>query len=93
MAYKYTQYNELFRERAAESGFRYTIKELVSIIPSAIAHGVDTLLGVDGVLGDKDNYLHGPLGLLIGGPLALVIWADILLIGHLADCLLYLMSL
>jgi hypothetical protein len=72
MAYKYTQYNELFRERAAESGFRYTIKELVSIIPSAIAHGVDTLLGVDGVLGDKDNYLHGPLGLLIGGPLALV---------------------
>ncbi|MDR3476914.1 MAG: J domain-containing protein [Gammaproteobacteria bacterium] len=72
MAYKYTEYNELFRERAAESGFRYTFKELFSIIPSAIAHGVDTFFGLDGLGGDKDNYLHGPLGFLIGGPFALV---------------------
>ncbi len=67
MAKQYQEYSTRFREHSAQIGFRYTFSQLLSAIPAAIGHGIDTAIGLDNVfIKDKSSHLNGPFGLFLG---------------------------
>ncbi len=78
MAKTYTQQHNSFMTGASgqglKSGFTYTFRQNLMLIPGTAGHLVDTLLGLDGVFFDKDqdNYLNGPFGFLFSAPFLLV---------------------
>jgi len=71
MAYSFTDYTIDFRDKATNQGFKYTFKQIFSLLPSTVGHLLDTLLGLDGLKimgGDRYNYLQGPFGAILGFP-------------------------
>jgi hypothetical protein len=72
MAYTYDDYSNRFHEKAGTDGLSYTFKQTFSVIPAALGYTIDTLLGLDNLLGndnedDRYNYFRGPFGILLGG--------------------------
>jgi len=87
MAKSYTDRVNQLRDNIASGGLSLGFKEMFSAIPAGIGHFFDTLLRLDGlILGDRENFLGGPFGLLMGLPF-LILGA---IIGKLADLVLHL---
>jgi hypothetical protein len=85
MAKNYNQHVAELREKIASEGLSCALREALSAIPAAIGHLLDTLLKLDGlILADRENYLSGPFGFLLG--ISFVIIGA--LVGKLADILL-----
>lgn len=73
MSRSYTQHVTELREKIAADGLSRALREFLSAIPAGIGHFLDTLLRLDGlILDDRENYLSGPFGFILGVPFVIV---------------------
>lgn len=78
----YSQYVADFQDAVTDSGMfeyagglNYVFRHAFSAIPAAVGHFIDTLFGLDGLIGrkedgsrDRESHMGGPFGLLLGLP-------------------------
>jgi DnaJ domain len=56
-----------FREDAAKDGLRFVLSQLLSLIPAALGHFIDRLLGLDHLIFKKSNsHIAGLFGFILG---------------------------
>jgi hypothetical protein len=76
MAVTFREYLLDFKDKSVAQGFPYTFARLFNVLPGSIGNTLDTFLGLNGRLGgDSDNFMHGPIGLILGTPFHLLGWA------------------